>query len=188
MAQRRFDAMRAGWPALALVLCTAATAAPLRLSLDTVAATGPTGEVAGPTPARQPDAEAEVELSFAGSQELDFPDTATPAAGIDDDWMATTRPVQDEAAASADRDLGGFVPPTPDSIVATADPYDQVQLAAPTVTRDASRHAEPDLPALARGREALAWIVAPIVALAVAVAWLTGRHGSRRRRRGAAAA
>jgi hypothetical protein len=188
MAQRRFDAMRAGWPALALVLCTAATAAPLRLSLDTVAATGPTGEVAGPTPARQPDAEAEVELSFAGSQELDFPDTATPAAGIDDDWMATTRPVQDEAAASADRDLGGFVPPTPDSIVATADPYDQVQLPAPAVTRDVSRQAEPDLPALARGREALAWIVAPIVALAVAVAWLTGRHGSRRRRRGAAAA
>jgi len=188
MAQRRFDAMRAGWPALALVLCTAATAAPLRLSLDTVAATGPTGEVAGPTPARQPDAEVEVELSFAGTQELDFPDTATPAVGIDDDWMATTRPVQDEAAASADRDLGGFVPPTPESIVAMVDPIDEVQLPAPTVTRDASRHAEPDLPALARGREALAWIVAPIVALAVAVAWLTGRHGSRRRRRGAAAA
>jgi hypothetical protein len=190
MAQRCLEPIRTGWLVLALALSTAAVAAPLRLSLDAVVAVGPTGEVAEPASAGAPAAQplADDELSFVGTQDLNFPDAAPPAAAMDEDWLAVTRPQQDDTAASADRQLGEFVPPTPAEMVATQDPFDLVELAAPALSQDKARAAEPDLSAIARGREALAWVVAPIVVLAVAAAWLNGRHGSRRRRRGAVAA
>lgn len=192
MAHRPFDPIRTGWlvAALASGLCTAVTAAPLRLSLDTVVAAGPTGEVAEPAPPDAPAGlpSAEDELSFVGTQDLNFPDTAPSAPPMDEEWLVAARPLQDDAAGAVDRELGGFVPPTPTAVLVVVDPLDHVQLAAPAQSGDATRHAEVDLPAIARGREALAWVIAPIVALAVAAAWLNGRHGSRRRRRGVAAA
>lgn len=179
-----------GW-ALAVGLCLAlsapAGAAPLRLSLETVAAPGPTAEAVAPAPpTAAPGVDSGDELSFVAAPDLPFPEGA-PAVGVagsDDDWLHSARLQQDEAAGSTDRGLGGFAPAVVAALTISTDPIDGITLPAARPEADATPAPQPVLREAAGGMPALAWVAVPVVALLLLMMAAAVWRGSRRSRGG----
>lgn len=173
--------------ALALALSGPAGAAPLRLSLDTVATPGPTAEAverATAPSAASTEAGAGEDLSFAAAPDLPFPDLApTPGAvAPDDDWLQTARVQQDEAASGVDRRLGDFAPAVQAALTISTDPIDEVSL--PAARSAAAAAIEPTLATRAEplALPPLAWAAVPVLGLlllAGAAAWRAARRGRR---------
>ena len=195
MTTQPFASVRPLLLGLVLAASAAADAAPLRLTLDPLAAAGQ------PDPELEPATDhtgsvhaiADDERAFIAAPEVNFPDispvaTMYGAVGtLDEHWPSSAQPLLDEVATAGDRRLGEFAPPTPPTLAAVTDPIDEVNL--PGAEGDDTARAsddDADPASIALTREALAWVVTPIVGLAFGVAWVTGRSGHRRHRRAAA--
>lgn len=167
MQARRIDTLRHALGALALTMAATAGAAPLRLSLDSLAVAGPTGESVEPAdPALAEPADAGIaaeDLSFVAAPDLQFPDPAAHTGALDDEWLQTARVQQDEAAA--DRSLGEFAPAATPVLTISTDPIDEVTLVAARADPVRASGAEAAAhPSLSEGL-AWAWMAAPLLAL-----------------------
>jgi hypothetical protein len=177
---------------LGLAALAGAQAAPLRLSLDAMAAAGPTGELADPLlanaaaddPVGDGDGGGDGELSFVAAPDLPFPEAADVAATVDADWLVAARSQQDDTVA-ADRRLGEFAPAAPPPLLVSTDPLDGVTVAAASPASGEDPEPALQLPAKPPDRSALVWMVVPTITLALAVAWWTGRSGRHRHKRSA---
>lgn len=186
----RAAALAAG--CLALAMGGPAAAAPLRLSLDAVAAPGPTaGAVAPATAVDLPAAEPGDDLTFFAAPDLPFPeaDAVISVGTPDDDWLQSARVQHDEAAVGADRHLGEFAPAVPAALRISADPIDEIVLPA--------ARPEPAAPGPAPGSvtgpglfggPGWAWAAVPVLALLLMMAAAVWRTGRRSRGDGRAAA
>ena len=169
--------------ALTVALCLPAGAAPLRLSLETVATPGPSAEPVSSGPAvASSGAESGDELSFVAAPDLPFPDVAaSSAAPSDDDWLQSARQQQDEAASGTDRGLGGFAPAVVAALTISTDPIDGITLPATRPEAEATAAPQPVLREAAAGMPALAWAAVPMAALLMMMAAAAWRGGRRRR-------
>ena len=178
MGARRIDMLRQALGALALSVAASAGAAPLRLSLDSLAAAGPTGESVESEPSVSVEpADAPIaaeDLSFVVAPDLQFPDVAAQAGVADDDWLQTERAQQDEAAA-ADRSLGEFAPAATPVLTISTDPIDEVTLAAARSDEPASPGADAAVEATTPTWQVGAWMAAPLLALGAGVALWASR-------------
>lgn len=179
--------------ALALMLLgAAASAAPLRVSLDGLDAPdlsvnpGGTPEAAlfvvaaGSRKAPSTDDE---ELSIVAAQALP-PQPAPP------DIAAAAVPVSNElglaaieAAMAAERTLGRFVPSAPPDPDSDDSVFDRVAISTqdgPTAAVIPAPPTPADLEQLREQRTALQWVVVPLVLAAMAVAWFGSRRAPRR--------
>lgn len=156
-------------------------AAPLRLSLDSLAATGPAAEPVDPTgPAAPLVAEAaDEDLSFVVAPDLRFPEARASASPIDEDMLHPAAALHDDASTSLDRGLGAFAPAPPPALAAPADPIDEVRLPSVGPVKPALQDKAAQQPAaIAPSWVALGWLAAAALVLVLAAAW---RHALRRR-------
>ena len=176
MCARWIDTLRQALGALALTVAASAGAAPLRLSLDSLAVAGPTGEVVEPAGASaQEDGRRRCRGRpfLHGRADLQFPEVAAQAGAADDEWLQTARVQQDEAAA--DRSLGEFAPAATPALTISTDPIDEVTLAAVRPDAAAAPGADASAEKSTPAWQAAAWMAAPLLALGAGVALWASR-------------
>lgn len=193
--------LRSGLPVvLALILPCAAHAAPLRVSLDGLAAPdmatmAPTEPVharfvaAGPMPVLDKD-DTEVPLIPAH----DLPVAAAPEAArhavpaAHDDGLAGSRELRDglagdEGGAALERPLGDFAAAAPAPSSDGGDPFEAPREAPEETPAAAALPALADVDQLRQQRMAVEWVVVPMVLAAMVMAWLSSRRGRRKKHR-----
>lgn len=185
---------------LGLILASAATAAPLRVSLDGLAApdmatAAPIDPVparfvvAGPPPVLDKD---DTEVPLIPTHELPAaaaPEVATLAvpAAHEDGGLAGNRELRDglagdSGAAAGERSLGEFAGSAATPTLDGEDPFEAAGPASDDTQAAATVAVLAEVDPLRQQRMALEWVVVPGVMAAMAMAWFSSGHRSRRKK------